>query len=148
MSHKRFLPAALAALIVIGLLFIGGAAIRQSAWNQGYVMGQLAANNDGGIAPYAPYYAGYHGQAWGLPSFLCTAGLLVLGLAVVGRFFRHWAWKTNNGPQAQEWAQHWKAHWRQHHGSMKHGPMPPWCWGEEKPEARPEPETDDTAPES
>lgn len=133
MSHKRFLTAVLAAVLVVGLLIVGGSAIRQSAWSQGYMMGQLAAGGDGAVAPYAPY--GYPGRFFGYSSSLCgvgplfTLGLLFLLFVVVGKAFRFWAWKKVSGPEGERWAKHWAEHWRRHHGHR-----PPWCWDQEKAE--------------
>jgi len=138
MSRKwlPFLLRALAALIVVGLVIGGGFAIHRISWSQGYRMGQLAAGGEeGAVAPYAPYRLGR-------PGLLLTAGVLLLVLLVIGKFFRFWAWNMAWGPWMMAggpWAmahrpkgRHWAAH-RAAHRHRPHGPMPPWCWGWEQP---------------
>jgi len=125
MSKTRFLVVPLAALIIIGLLILGGLAIHRIGWSEGYRMGQLAAGDkEGAVVPYAPYGFGHAGP------FL-TVGLLLLLLIVIGKFFRLWAWRMvgqpwmmARGPKGEHWARHWH---------RPHGPMPPWCWGWEEP---------------
>ena len=125
MSKIRFLVAALAALIIIGLLILGGLTIHRIGWSQGYEVGQLAAGSEeGATVPYAPYGFGYSG-------LFLTIGLLFLLLVVIGKFFRFWAWKMvggpwrmAHGPRGARWARHWH---------RPHGPMPPWWWGWEEP---------------
>ena len=158
MSQKRITMvglAALAALIVFGCLVIGGFAVYRSGQSQGYMMGRLSASgDDGAIAPYAPYGFGYPSRHSSFAPFLCSAGLFVLLLVAAGKFFRFRAWKAAGGPEGERWARHWpfgKAPSR--HGAQdwhrRHGPMPPWCWGWEKPpeekaeEAEPDAETGD-----
>ena len=131
-----FLLRALAALIVVGLVIGGGFAIHRISWSQGYRMGQLAAGGEeGAFAPFAPY-------GLGRPGLLLTAGVILLVLIVVGKFFRFWArhmawgpWMMAHGPWAmargsrrRRWAAHRAGHWHR-----PHGPMPPWCWGWEQP---------------
>jgi hypothetical protein len=128
-----FLLRALAALIVVGLVIGGGFAIHRISWSQGYRMGQLVAGGEeGALAPYS----------LGRPGLLLTAGVILLVLLVIGKFFRFWAWHvawgpwmmahgpwtTARGPRGRTWAAHRAAHWRR-----PHGPMPPWCWGWEQP---------------
>jgi hypothetical protein len=132
MSKAKFLVVSLAALIIIGLVILGGLAIHRIGWSQGYKVGQLAAGSEEGAAvPYGPYGFGYSG-------LFLTIGLLLLLLIVVGKFFRFWAWKMAWGPwkmarspwmiahglKGERWARHWH---------RPHGPMPPWCWGWEEP---------------
>ena len=113
---------ALAALIVVGLVIGGGFAIHRISWSQGYRMGQLAAGGEeGALAPYG----------LGRPGLLLTAGVILLVLLVIGKFFRFWAWKMVGAPwmmahrpEGARWARHWH---------RPHGPMPPWCWGWEEP---------------
>jgi hypothetical protein len=129
MSKTRFLVVSLAALIIIGLLLLGGLAIHSIGWSQGYKVGQLAAGGEeGATVPYGPYGFGYSG-------LFLTIGLLLLLLIVVGKFFRFWAWKMAWGPwmmahglKGQRWARHRAKHWHR-----PYGPMPSWCWGWEEP---------------
>ena len=122
MSKIRFLVVPLAALIIIGLLLLGGLAIHSIGWSQGYKVGQLAAGSEeGATVPYGPYGFGYSG-------LFLTIGLLLLLLIVVGKFFRFWAWKMAHGLKGQRWARHWARHWHR-----PYGPMPPWCWDWEEP---------------
>jgi len=132
MSKIRFLVVSLAALIIIGLLILGGLAIHRIGWSQGYKVGQLVAGSEeGATVAYGPYGFGYSG-------LFLTIGLLLLLLVVIGKFFRFWAWKMAwepwmmagrpwkmaHGPKGEHWARHWH---------RPHGPMPPWCWGWEEP---------------
>ena len=121
MLKKRFWVVPLAALIIVGLLILGGFAIQRISWSQGYRMGQLAAGGEGvAVVPHAPYGLGYH------PGLFFTVGLLFLLLIVMGKFFRFWAWKTAGGPWMMSGAM--ARHWHR-----PRGPMPPWCWGWERP---------------
>ena len=119
MLRKRFWVVPLAALIVVSLLIIlGGFAIHRISWSQGYRMGQLATGGEGvAVVPYAPY-------GFGHPGLFFTVGLLFLLLIVMGKFFRFCTWRMAGGPKGAHWARHWH---------RPHGPMPPWCWGWEKP---------------
>jgi hypothetical protein len=137
MSKTRFWVVPLAALIIFGLMILGGFAIHQISWSQGYRMGQLAAGSESGaVVPYVPY-------GFGRSGLFITIGLILLLLIVMGKFFRFWAWKTVGGPWVMthgpwmmagrakdaDWARHWHRF---------HGPVPPW-WGWEKPsEEKPE----------
>jgi len=132
MSKTRFLVVSLAALILIGLLILGGLAIHRIGWSQGYKVGQLAAGiEEGATVPYGAYGFRYSG-------LFLTVGLVLLLLIFVGKFFRFWAWKMAWGPWMMAggpWkmahrpkGEHWARHWHR-----PHGPMPPWCWGWEEP---------------
>ena len=53
MSKAWCVVRGLAALILVALLVIGGIAIHRIGWSQGYIVGQLAARGDQGMAvPY------------------------------------------------------------------------------------------------
>lgn len=114
--HPRFLSFAVIALLLIGLLALGGSAMQRNAWTQGYLMGQAAASGDGSAsAALAPYMAYGHGLGGGLagPGFGLLACLFPLGLLAFlafafGGFFRHKAWR--GGPP-----EHWRQQW--HHGA-------------------------------
>jgi hypothetical protein len=129
MSKTRFLIVSLAALIIIGMLILGGLAIHRIGWSQGYKVGQLAAGiEEGATVPYGAYGFRYSG-------LFLTVGLVLLLLIVVGKFFRFWAWKMAwgpwmmaGGPKGERWARPQARHWHR-----PHGPMPPWCWGWEEP---------------
>lgn len=129
MSRTRFLVAPLLAVIIVGLLVVGGWAIHRIGWSEGYAVGQLT---DGGgelsTPPYAPIGLGYLG-------LFLTAGLAFLVLVmIVGKLFRFWAWKTAAlpwmmaggpwkqavGPNGEPWIRYWRRH---------HRHVPPW-WGE------------------
>jgi hypothetical protein len=143
MSKAKFLVVSLAALIIIGLVILGGLAIHRIGWSQGYKVGQLAAGSEEGAAvPYGPYGFRYSG-------LFLTIGLLLLLLIVVGKFFRFWAWKMAWGPSRTAWGpwmmahgprgERWARHWHR-----PHGPMPPWGWDWEEPseeKAEPDAET-------
>jgi len=138
MSKKWFLVRALVALVVtgllVGLLIIGGLAIYRTGWSQGYVAGQLAAEGeDVATAPYLHYGFGYIGRPVGFAPFLFGAGLLFLLFVAVGQLFRLLAWKKVMAGRPWPPAAHWARRWHRFHGPVPHGPVPPWCWGWEKP---------------
>lgn len=136
MYPRRFPMLLITALIVIGLLMLGGSMIQRSAWTQGYMMGQMAAKGaDGAIAPYLAYGPGFGGGPW-LGGFGCLLplGLLALAFFVVGGFFRHRAWHGAGGPQGGP-PEAWNWRWQHHH----QGP-PPWQQGPTDP-GEPKPET-------
>ena len=137
-KRSWFVVRALVTLVVVGLLIAGGFVIHRLGWSQGYRMGELTAGGEESAAPpYAPF-------GFGRPGLLLTAGLLLLLLIVIGKFFRFWAWKMacgpwmmaggpwimGNGPKGKHWAAPRAWHW---HRAHPHGPMPPWCWGWEEP---------------
>ena len=120
MMQRRF-PVILVALIVLGLVILGGSMVRQNAWNEGYMMGRLSAGGEAGTA--LPY--GYPGSFG--PSHFSGAGLF-FGLLLIGllgmlafRYMRHRGWQMAGKPEGE-------------HGSWRHH-MPPWCCPEERPAA-------------
>jgi hypothetical protein len=137
-EHKWFKPAVIA-IVVIALIVMGASAIQRSAWSQGYMMGQLAAGGEeGAVAPYAPYYPGgrgfgyypgHHGSFLGGIFKIVMVGFFVF---LIFKLLRRHAWKKaywhkyskmkGEGPPPEHWARHWQGH------------MPPWFWGEAKPE--------------
>ena len=69
MSKAWCVVRGLAALILVALLVIGGIAIHRIGWSQGYIVGQLAARGDQGMA--VPY-------GFGPMGILLAFGLLFL----------------------------------------------------------------------
>jgi len=134
MSKKWFVVRALATLIIISLLILGGFAIHRIGWLQGYRMGQLAASSERSMT--VPYSFGY-------PGLFLAVGLILLLLVVIGKFLRLliWGpWAMACGPKGAHWARHWR---------RPHGPMPPWCWGWEEPsKEKAEPDADTGAAET
>ncbi len=102
MTPRRFPMLIVTALIVVGLLMLGGSMIQRSAWTQGYMMGQMAAKGgDNALVPYMAYGPGFGGAPWlGGLACLFTLGLLALAAMAFGAFFRHRAWHGAGGPQA------------------------------------------------
>jgi hypothetical protein len=133
MVRSRFWRIGLGLLIlVIGLAAIGGA-IQRDAWMQGYMMGQLAASGEGQVvSPYMPYgYPGSH-SIW---PWVIGIGLVLVLMAMAGKFLRFHAWKKAGGAPPEEWARHWR---------HSHGSVPPWMHHcEEHPAA----EEEKTAPQ-
>ncbi len=136
-SHRhsfKLIPLAFIAMMVLGLIFMGGRSRSQSAWMEGYMMGQLSAGEDGGDA--IPYYGhrgftsgGSHRLGGLIPMLLCGGFLLMLGLICLplmffGMFFGRKRWGRFGGQPGKKWAKYWKKQWH-------HGPRPPWCWDEE-----------------
>ena len=118
MSNKRLLILGLAALIVVGLLFIAGSTVYRSGWSQGYMMGRLAAGGDDGAGvPYMPYSPAYSGRGLGV-SLCCAGPLLIAGLLFLLffgiRFSSFRAWKMAGGPEGERWAEHWRRHHHHH----------------------------------
>jgi hypothetical protein len=114
MVPGRWLIVGAAVLLVLGLVFAGGAAAQRDAWMQGYMMGRLATGNDGGAnAALLPYmYPGYGGPHFGGSGIFILLGLLFLGFVAL-RHLRFSAWREGGGP----------GHW--------HGRRSPW-WDEER----------------
>jgi len=146
---------ALAMLVIIGLLAVGGVALYRAGWSQGYVASPLVVEGEEAEMP-APGF-GYPGWHLGMPvpyraaPFLFGAGLfriglLVLFLAVIAKMLRFvlWgpAWRFGMaGPRFRRIAgYHRAAHWQR-----MHGPVPPWCWGWEEPH---EEQTEGVEPEA
>ena len=137
MSRKWFLWRALAALVCVGLLTVGGLALYRAGWSQGYVAGQLGGEGEDVVAVPYPHYGFGYGYVWrpfGFAPFLLGAGLLFLLFFAASTLFRLLAWKkmmAAGGPWPV--AAHWGRHWRRFGGPMPHGPVPPWCWWGEMP---------------
>jgi hypothetical protein len=109
----------LLAVLLIGLLAVGGMALFRAGWAQGYQVAVLSpASGEAGV-PRLPVYAPYPGYGF-MPFFppfglfVCFGGFLLLFLLFGSMFAgrRHWA----GGP--------W--HGGARYGDWGHGPMPPW----------------------
>jgi hypothetical protein len=114
----------LLAVLLVGLLVLGGGALYRAGWAQGYQAAALAASASGSEgAPVAPYYGVYpQYPAFGYPPFfapfwapfgLCLGvGFFFLLLFLIGGLFRPHRWgHWGGGPK---------------HGDWQGGPMPPW----------------------
>jgi hypothetical protein len=120
-------------LVIVGLLFVGGAGVYRLGWTQGYQTGALVASQpaagQGGspAAPVAPYYGygyapwlyGPHFWGFGFFPFFPLLGIgffLIVFLLFAGLFrglaFRRWA----GGPGMQHWREEAEKEWRERHG--------------------------------
>ncbi len=131
MSKARFVLIPFIALVVIGLLIMGGWAIHRIGWSEGYAFAQQAAGSEATTVPYAPSGLSY-------VALFLTAGLAFLFLlAVMGKLLSLWAWKAVGGPwmihgmarrmSVGQNGESWSKYWHRHHR-----PVPPWCWDWEK----------------
>jgi hypothetical protein len=131
MSTKWFWVRVIVALILIGLVVVGGYAAYRTGWSQGYTAGQLMAEGERGTTmppgfgyPMHPFvFAPYSGAG-----LLLTVVLALLFFAVIGKLIRFVIWgpvwrHAMTGP----WARH-SARWHR-----MHGPVPPGWWGFEEP---------------
>jgi uncharacterized membrane protein YjgN (DUF898 family) len=144
MAEKKnwFLWRALASLVLIGLLVVGGLAIHYAGWSRGYAAGQLAAEGEEAATP--PYLrrawqpVGYMAYAPGV-GLLLKVVLLVVFIAIVGKLMRFVIWGAAwRAAMVGPWASHW-------HHAYSRRPVPPWWWwygppGEEAGEAGAEPD--------
>jgi hypothetical protein len=128
MVHRGFFVVRIvAALLLIGLLALGGVALYRAGLAQGYAQGVLVAAASGEqTAPAAPVqpgmmlpYAGFYpGWYFGFPPFGGILGFFLFGfllLLVLGALFRprHWGYAPTGGP----------------YGMHHHGFPPPWAKG-------------------
>lgn len=110
--------------LVIGLLFLGAMALFRAGVAHGYMM--AAATGAEGM-PISPYFPGGHFRPVGFggaPLFF-GFGLILIGLMVLGKGFRHHAWR-HYGPRPDKG------------GHRRHGYPGWWGWywyDEEKPPA-------------
>jgi hypothetical protein len=142
MPRERFALIGLAALVVVGLIFVGVSsgisAGQRDAWMQGYTMGRLtaAAGAEGAAAPvvpnaaaYAvPYAVGYqpHGPGFGGFFFLLLgAGALFFFISRMIMMARWRTWAAMQGGQ-HGWPQGGPQGGPQ--SDWHHGP-PPWMRG-------------------
>ena len=133
MHQRRLLPALLAALIVLGLIFMAGSSVQRSAWTEGYLTGLAASGQDGAIVPYAlaqprsPSILGGFALAFGLGLLLLV---LVVPMVAAGKFLGLWAWRGAGRPGGEDWI----PSWQRHRGAMCDW-FGPWQ-SEAKPEAK------------
>ena len=132
MMFRKLLALGFLAFLFFGLMgFIGRAswARTESAWMQGYLAGQQAANREDGAAAarppsypeaygYGRSYPHFHGHGGFFPGFglfACLIPLFLFGgfFFLMGRCRRHW---HGHGPGA------WKHHRHPHSDHHK----PPW----------------------
>jgi hypothetical protein len=100
----------LLALVLLGVLAVGGYLIFQAGQAQGYALGQAAAGQAPGAQalpypgyfPYPMYYRGFI-----FPPFFglfCLGGLLFLFFIALGGFFRPRYWHRHpHGPSYEHW---------------------------------------------
>ena len=127
---------ALVALVVaigVALLIFGGVAsgIRQSGWNEGFLVGMLSSGGtaEGGQA-LNPYLAarGYGGHSWGWHPLGFIGGFfhfLFFGFLLMA-FFRFMAcrrWAHHGGHPGGPWAHHPGHHWGGQRGGESQQPQ-------------------------
>ena len=145
MTRRGFTFRALMAIILIGLLALGGYAIFQAGVSQGY-SAAIIEGLDGveGIAPrggfgFAPYRYGY---GFGFSPFFGFLGLIfrfLIFFLVIGFIFRLLFFRRTWGWHGRRWRhKDWAAHWEKYQG----GP-PPWMDRRD-----PAPEDDETSYEA
>lgn len=161
MFPRRFVFVVVAFLVVFGIFGAIGSSMRQDAWMQGYLMGQLSAGKEGAANPVlAPYlyrgFGGFGGPHFGVGPFGFIFPLLFIGLVIFGvsRACRYAAWRRGGGQGSGPWGGHHGWHGQQppaggegrSGGSQQpggpwgwHGPTPPG-WGQ-APSAEPKTET-------
>jgi len=135
MFRFGFLFRFLLALLIIGGLVAGGAAVYRLGWTQGYQAAAVLANKTGAPAapalPAVPYYGypyGYpmmpyaYGPRFGFPFIfpLVGIGFFLLFLFFIGGLFRF--------GMHRRWAQGEQGYW--------HGRGGPWGWGPQSGEGK------------
>jgi hypothetical protein len=112
--RSLFLRLALA-LVLLVILFAGGAALYRIGWSQGYQAYALSAAVQGNeaspqIPPYAFYQPGYFWPWHGFPFFFAPFGLcfgigfFLLIFFLIGGVFRRWnRWNWRGGPGSGYW---------------------------------------------
>ncbi len=98
----------LLALLLVGVLIAGGAAIYRTGWAQGYQVGALAANSPNtqgnNPLPYRGYPYGGFWPGYGFPFFFPPFGIFFgigfffLIFFLVGGLFRLFGWRRWAGP--------------------------------------------------
>lgn len=133
MYKSRVLIGFLLFVIVAILLAVGGYALYQFGYSQGYATGLVMSTAEEGAAmiphqafPPSRYYGhmGYGG--FSRPIFLCFAGgAFLLALFMILKTIRFLTWRSMVGADPDKWHKHWRQHrW--------HGP-PGW-YGDDEPE--------------
>jgi hypothetical protein len=146
-----FVAKAVATLVLVGLLVVGGFALYHAGLSQGYAVSAPAAGSeDVATLPYLPGgfgHPGWHHHPFGVVGALFRIGLLILFFAIVAKLVRFVIWGPRwrfgmMGPWAKPWHRgHWRRATRWH---RTHGHMPPWCWDwDEDEEAGDKPETEE-----
>lgn len=117
--HRRWFPMFLTLLVVAAFLYLGGSAIYQNGWQQGFLMGQLVDGGNNAALPLA--LAGTHGGFGSgigfLGSCLFFGFLLVLG-GMAFKFFGMRRWAMAGSPPGfsdedkQAHMERWAAHWQ------------------------------------
>lgn len=147
MSKRWFWFRGLATLILIGLLAVGGYIVYRTAWSEGYVTGQVAA--EGEESTPAPFPFAHPGRPYGFAPYRPFGGVgllfkVVLALmffGLIGRLIRFAIWGSAFHHMAGKWPRHWHhRRWHRYPGRPPRGPAPPWCWDWEE-----EPAEGDTA---
>ena len=110
MLRKGFVSFLVVALIVMGLLGLGGYA----GWSQGYAAG-LATGAGGAVPAYVPFAYGFTPVFFGIGLFFKFAFLLLF-FFIIFKMFRFFTWRMAGGPQGgPPWGRH-------RHGDGGHGP--------------------------
>jgi hypothetical protein len=121
-----FVWRAVAAVILLGTLVVGGFAIHRLGWSQGYTAAELTAQGE--EAPTPPLTPpGWRPVGFARGGLLLSLFLGLLFLAFVGKLLRLIMWGAMAGPMM-----HWHARggfWHPRHWAR--GTMPPghgpWC---------------------
>lgn len=133
MNNRRF-SIFLVILAVIVLLFVGRSMGAQSAWTDGFIMGQLTSGADGATVAYAMQNGGRLGGGH-FPG-LFAIGLLFFGGLMALKFLRFGMWRMASGGPNPERRNEWMKHW-----ASRHGGKPPWAAWTEEPEKAAQSET-------
>lgn len=122
-----FVVGLVVALVVVGLLVMGGLAAYRAGWTQGSLSSSVEERGEGSLlAPSMPYGFRHPGRHFGfLPFGFSVLGLffrfglllLVIGLVARALFFR--PWRMAGMPSGRRRARRWHP---------PHGPMHPWDW--------------------
>jgi hypothetical protein len=129
MNNRRF-PIFLVIIAVIALLFVGQSMGAQSAWTDGFIMGQLTSGADGATVAYAMQNGGRMGGGSPFLGFLAFGALFFGGMMVLRTLRFRAMGMMADGPSRERWSERMK-HWE-----GRHGGKPPWAaWTEESEKA-------------